>query len=339
MATTVLLVHGIGSHKKGAMKSAFIASVNDTVKKHFKFGYDISQDNSLKIEEFNYSEEFDEARKKMAQAVQIGDASGLELLAGSPLNLTNSIIQFLSNVDEEGFLYEYILDIIIYGSTHKGPETRTKLKDRVNQLVNEQGKLVIIAHSMGTAVVHDALNALYTDYPDLNTVKGLVTFANVSRMLPIISGLPAPSEGKVHMVLEDGGCIRDLFINSYNNLDPITFFRPFHKTHTYDVQHIEQKIQKVANPHSFAQYVAHPKFVTEFLNNFGSGPEIDYEDDLPPAMTSYKQGSINHRFDSVKEKLDELTDNDVNLKELSAFIKEVRIAYKELKQLSDEINL
>ncbi|HHC6556643.1 TPA: hypothetical protein ACN36H_003135 [Vibrio parahaemolyticus] len=339
MATTVLLVHGIGSHKKGSMKSAFIASVNDTVKNHFKLNYDIGQDQCLKIEEFNYSQDFDAARRKMAEAVQIGNSSGLDLLDGVSVNLIDEIIEFLSDVDKEGFLYEYFLDIIIYGSTHKGPETRTKLKHKVNQLVNEQGKLVIVTHSMGTAVVHDSLNSLYTQNPGLNTVKGLITFANVSRMIPIVSGLPDPSEGCVHMDLEKGGCIRDLFINSYNNLDPITFFKPFHKTHTYDVQHIEQKIQKVVNPHSFAQYAAHPKFVTEFLNNFGCGPDIDYEDDLPTAMSSYKQGSISHRFDNVKEKLDELTDNDANLKEFITFVKEVSKTYKELKKLSDEINL
>ncbi len=338
MTTTVLLVHGIGTHKKGAMRSAFIAAFNDTVSSHFKLNYDIGEDECLKIEEFNYSEDFDDARKKMAEAVQTGTPNGLKLQSGLPIPF-EKLINLLAEVENSGFLYEYILDIIIYGTTLKGPETRTKLCDRMNQLVKDRGKLVLITHSMGTAVAHDALNALYTQYPKLNTVNGLITFANVSRMLPIISGLPAPSVGKVHMDLEKGGCIRDVFINSYNNLDPITFFRPFHKTHTYDVQHIEQKIQKVANPHSFSQYVGHPKFVAEFLNNFGCGPEVDYIDDVPPAMSSYRQGSINHRFNNVKQKLDDLTDDDRNVNELIVFFKEVSKAYKELKKLSDEINL
>lgn len=342
MTTTVLLVHGIGTHKPGNMKAAFTSAINETAQKHFGLAYDINTDSQVTIREFNYSEEFDQERQKMAKAAKGGHEQLVSQLTeftnGLPSSLVKKLLKGLTKLDKDGFIYEYLLDILLYGSTHCGPRTRARMTDEINQLVNNKGKLVIVAHSMGTAVAHDSLNSLYTQHPKINTVKGLVTFANVSRMLPLISRLPDPSQSRVHLDTDNNGCIRDFFINGHNVLDPLTHFLPFHKTQSFNVQHLLQSIQKKVNPHGFGQYAAHPDFVAEFLNNVCYAPKRLYSEDVKKALHSYKQGSLNHKFEDVRTKLDDLTDDDINIRELIAFFKAVKEVYRELEQLAAQEN-
>ena len=257
----VLLVHGMGTHPLDNMTREFTAGLGEAAKGFRVKDFEI--DEHMELVEFNYSETLDKIRKKLADEAQ-GILDQFEVLPAN--QLLERLLKFEANLAEDEFLYTHWLDVLLYGAAYYGESIRVELANKINSLLKRAkgAKLHIIAHSLGTAVVHDTLEKLYRaestpgdDIPDLkpgiDSINCLWTFANVSRMVDILNGV-TPDE----TIVRTGplGCTHNMY-NIRHELDPFTWY----KTYEPEIEHgrnFVNNVVRIKNTHSFQEYVADP---------------------------------------------------------------------------------
>ncbi|MGY0615608.1 alpha/beta hydrolase [Vibrio sp. FJH11] len=332
---TILLVHGMGTHKKEEMKKNFISCFNETVP---LFGieklknFDISKQSGFVIEEFNYSDDFDEHREKLSEAQDKDQIA--ELLVKGPkwANIMANIIHEATDLNKDGFFYTHWLDVIIYCLTPKGVETSEKLACVLERLNRKSNRVTIIAHSLGAAVAHDALDKMYGQFghKGLEAVDNFITFANVGRLTSLLSGRVSPVKSHVHN--QSNGAIGSTHLNIYNELDPFTLPFPFRSHQKGDVYNQRQGIQKSTNPHDFCQYVAHPKFVRWFMTNLFTSLPLIYDRQYEDAKDKYRVGSINDKFDNVRQMVEELEIDDQTPEKVEEIIKSIEEIYRLIEE-------
>lgn len=138
------------------------------------------------------------------------------------------------------FFWTHVLDVLLYRYV---PDVTRPVRDQVALQVTEawskadlvngaRTRVHFVAHSLGTAVLHDALCTLFAD-PDAGAatrrIRTMLTLANVSavlenghdpyrsadRPLGAVPGPPAPAG------------VTEAYISARHELDPITFVRTF----------------------------------------------------------------------------------------------------------------
>lgn len=110
--SVVLLVHGMGTHKKGQITKDFKKAVSDQAT---HFGIDPSSFiQKVDYKEFNYSDYLDLVRQQFADNSD-ARAKGFKILAGKGFedNLINQLTSFESKFGKEDFFYTHWLDVIL----------------------------------------------------------------------------------------------------------------------------------------------------------------------------------------------------------------------------------
>ena len=242
----IILVHGMGSHTAPT-------SVEATPSKpaHFKPGsfgqefidtsasimasYEAYQGKSIAdfydIHEINYDVWFDKMRTTMADNAKMM-SDRLETLSNTfgttgIIGLTQRLTSLEAKFKDDKFFYTHWLDVLFYG-TMLGRKVcvaaAAVVADAITQY--DAANVHIIAHSLGTAVIHDTLHALY--HEDLNVVtheiRSLWMFANVSRLVNTVNRYSDPLGSVVRP--GNGGCV-STFFNVRHKLDPFTWLAQF----------------------------------------------------------------------------------------------------------------
>lgn len=232
----VLVIHGMGTHKPGETKKIIAEGLNQAANNFGLADFDIND--KVEFFQFNYSDFLDEIRLKDAE--KAGDIiKHISLLQGRGLGekTAGKLIELFADFDEEQMFYTHWMDVIYYGMMFWGEKIRVDLAKNINDRMIERGlgnrDLHIIAHSLGTAVLHDTLAKLFrkdTDItsavPQLDTdrfqIDSLWMVANVSRLLNILNDIADPNHSIVN---SDGGGCTDLLFNVRNEFDPFTWIK------------------------------------------------------------------------------------------------------------------
>lgn len=232
----LFLVHGMGDAKPGWSQETQ-QLIRGLYNKYNQLSLLVPFDQNFTFQEIYYNDKFDERRKawkehaeQVLQAISQGglDANAAKLLAG-----------YAAETDRDRFLNTHILDVILYRFI---PQVAEQIRNAVCLQILETLKAQpqadtlrwsVIAHSLGTAVIHDTLHAMYTQSsaasvlpPSVTRSKVLAMLANVSRVLEtdadVYTSVVRPDVNPAQ-----GVC--DYYLNARHEWDPIPVpkqFRP-----------------------------------------------------------------------------------------------------------------
>lgn len=280
----VLLIHGMGSHPVGNITTEVKKGLNASAS--FLALDNFDPDIYFEFEEYNYSEYFDQERKKQGDFF-----SNLEKAIPFSSSFMRELFDFQSKMGSDSFFYTHWLDVVTYGvlGSIRIPamlRLKEKLLNRLKEAANhEQGKrdVIIVAHSLGTAMTHDVLTSLYLkpDEPDDNEkirylnhpISGLWMIANVSRMTQILTRYLDPNHSIVRDDNANAPGVSRMFYPVYNQFDPITVFKRFlvepvygNIIRTNSIRFIKDADgSKTVNPHDLVEYFSDPEVGAEFL--------------------------------------------------------------------------
>lgn len=287
----VLLVHGMGSatppdpkkKKLGSAGQEFVKCANKALRRYPRHKNDDIKKH-VDIREFYYNDIFEKIRKEMADTAKsmsdrlgvIGGMHGQSFLPKFVGDLTGWEQRF----GDDEFFYTHWLDVIFY-STFIGGAIRARFAAQLAKLIKEVGnkRIHVVAHSLGSAVVHDALAKLYppggippAGAPDFFSVEddqleSVWMISNVCRIINTIAKLSDPLNPETTVKPGPGGCTK-LLANVRHELDPFTMIRCFDppndgewiSTTTYKLKYLRiiNDIVIEANTHSFVQYMEDP---------------------------------------------------------------------------------
>jgi len=329
----VLLIHGMGTHPLDNMTREFKTGLIEAAK---GFGMDaFDPDESMDIVEYNYSETLDNIRKKLAEDAQ----EILDLFPdGTPgVEIVQKLLEFQANFSEDELAYTHWLDVVLY-SLYYGEAIRVELARKLNNLFKEAAnrRVHVIAHSLGTAVLHDTLDKFYKvlgpgeeggDYPYLraggHNLKTMWTFANISNLVSVLNNVA--DQGSTVVRSGPTGCTDSLY-NIYHTLDPFCWFEPY-KEDTVTIEsgrHFETKIVRKKNTHSFQEYVANPEVAKYLLAELVQAVEPLKPDNFAAYVEKHKEYTPNDIFDKIEGKVDEIKsgrDQVSNIKDLFELLK------------------
>jgi hypothetical protein len=338
----ILLVHGMGTHPPGEITTTFKNAVNDRAT-CFGLDFDIDQQDCV-VEEYNYSEFFDQIRQQFADNAAARQ-EGFACLSGAGVaaELVQELTSLENKFNKDEFIYTHWLDVLLYGTTYFGPRIHAQFAAKFNNLVSEYecGNIHVVCHSLGTAVVHDTFAKLYReganifdnipDYPPggFNT-RTLWTFANVSRLVNLLNGLADPNQSTV--APGSNGCTDNLY-NIRHELDPFTWFKQY-KREMNNLTHIENDVVRNINTHDFYEYVTAPEVAKKLLLMIFRKRVGQQEFDA--CVNQYKQGSISDGVDELKTALEAVRD-DPGLDDLQKAFKACKALVEIAKQSGVDI--
>lgn len=352
----ILLIHGMGSHPKPAAKKGesakppkvtagaekpavtkpaaetpepftdqFLNATTATLQRFPQHAADTFED-YVDVHELNYDEWFDVMRKQMADTAKDMKerlaAVNASYQASIPLEFASTLTGLEAKFGQEKFFNTHWLDVVFYG-TMLGAKIRVDVAAKVSELVESYGggNVHIIAHSLGTAVLHDTLHLLYRRehdpddaIPDLNLVDhnlgSVWMVANVSRMVNSVTRFCDPLGSVVKP--GEGGCTGG-FYNIRHALDPFTWLAQFNpknngawiteEAFNAHYRSIVTELIVEANTHSFTQYLQDPK-VVERMFPLLLGAEFNATlEEFMEVANDYIGGSLNGAYAALEDSL------------------------------------
>jgi len=353
---TVVIVHGMGSTTKQEFEDNFVLSCENAFNLYDKLkGKNVRE--SFNIETFDYNEIFEGVRKKMTS----GSPTIKDFVSSNKNGATAKALPgFVDSIDgiydfisDDNIFSTHWLDVLIYRTTLFAEDVRVHfakfLCDVIERKGDGTGDVHIVAHSLGTAVVHDTLAKLYVDdFPfkrkldievprklnlDGYRLSSVHLFANVSRVLESFVDVDES------VVKPGSGCTQ--YLNQYLNvLDPIPRVKAFHPSRTDgwvspDVwsrryRRVETSSITAGNPHSLSHYLLDPE------NSY----ELFYHILPDAALTKEDQKFAQEKFDALtleaKTKKLKLEFRNLDLSDRAGF-KDLLNAMSDLKNFLDGI--
>lgn len=166
----LLVLHGMGQHTAESFKK----EVYDSLKSAFQLYPSLRNTDpeaNTDIIGIGYNHIFDAQRSRMAERskdikVRLGDIAGMED------HLIQSVYSEIEGIEkginDDSFFKTHLVDVLMYRFTTLGERVRIEVAEKITHAVaNVMGgsqNVHILAHSLGTAVLHDTLAKLYTAY-------------------------------------------------------------------------------------------------------------------------------------------------------------------------------
>ncbi|MDV7104610.1 hypothetical protein R3X26_09405 [Vibrio sp. TH_r3] len=351
----VLLVHGMGNHTDASVKEEF----KDGLKQCMEFlgQSDFDANDAFTIKTFNYSEYWDDKRKAFAEHLE-GDIK--DALSLTP-NLIQKIVNMTSELDGDDFLYTHVLDVLFYLTgglrSHQLIKLHKMIGDEIEASVNNLNgqRVIVVAHSLGTAFVHDCLTQLYTQRLDpINFgLDQLWSVATVSRMTHMITRMDDPTTSIVtdHSPIKAGVCKE--FYPVYNDFDPFCWFKRYTRAphegmlintkHVRDLHQIYSQPSDIMrfNPHDLREYFADPEVGARFLSS-NNIIDINFNDFIA-AQAKYRSttatGLLSDSYKAIQSQLEalgETADSFTGMRKKVEILSEV---YKLIDEIRDEFKL
>ncbi|WP_430455050.1 hypothetical protein [Rheinheimera sp.] len=350
----VLLIHGMGTHTDTSVKEDFTVGLKQCMEFFGHKNFDVNDAFTLKT--FNYSEYWDNKRGEFAKYLQ-GDIK--ESLSLTP-NLIQKILNLTAEFDGDEFLYTHVLDVLFYLTgalrSHQLIKLHKAIGDEIEATINDLNgpRLVIVAHSLGTAFIHDCLTQLYTKRLDPISfgLDQLWSVATVSRLTQMVTGMDDPTTSIVtdHSVSKPGVCKE--FYPVYNEFDPFCWFKRYARTpnegslintkHFRDLRKIYSVNETMRfNPHDLREYFADPEVGGRFLASNGV---ININlNDFKLAHANYRKttftGAISGSFKTIRAKLEGLESTSNGVGGMKARLDTLTEIYKLIDDLRDELKI
>ena len=312
----IILVHGMGEFGdgwsqgvQGQLKALYSA---------YRIASDFPFEEYYRIEEITYNRRFDSLREQWrtdsAQVLASLEGGGL------PRDAAAELAEASGRLGADHFLSTHLLDVALYrGVPMVAEDIRTTVARRILTTLldnpdEDRPRWSMIAHSLGTAVAHDALHALFTHEVGGRTLAGatkahvLMMVANVSRLLEEKS--VDVYKSAVRPGALDGVC--RYFINARHEWDPFPRPREFRPLDDWpDVRtRAERRYVPVTinafqskNIHALSHYLSNPKVHVEFFRRTfpmeGAIPDAE----LAQASMLYEASTPFGAFAALQEQL------------------------------------
>jgi hypothetical protein len=338
----VLLVHGMGNHSRGQIKKDFEAALGERIT---AFGLDPGAIlKTVDYKEFNYSEKFDLIRKQFAENAE-ARKKGFKYLSGKGFEakLIQQLTAFEANFGQDDFFYTHWLDVILYSTMYFGEALRAEFIGEFDALRKKyrHTNIHVISHSLGTALVHDALAKYYRvestpmdDVPDVPVgrfnMASLWTFANVSRLVNILNCLDDPMKSTVGPGSD--GCASNV-VHVRNRYDPFTWFKTYDRS-APALRDIVIDTVRNPNTHDFREYITEPDVARLLL-------KIIFFQNVTPA--EFKKGVDDYHATVLTTQVKELRDlvteaaNDPNITTAEKAVTKFRKIQALVKKLEGQI--
>lgn len=319
----VVLLHGMGTHPPGEFKQAFVTAANKAMRQYRGFKSKRIQ-HLVRIEEINYDHVFERVRSEMSQfggstsarLGRIGSLAGL----GLGIELAPKLASIENRFGKDEFLYTHFLDVIFY-TTMLGGKVRVEVARQLATLIakNPVAEIHVIAHSLGTAVLHDALALLYRDHASfsdqfpaldvrLHKLASIWMIANVSRLVYTVTGLADPLDSTVRPGSD--GCTNFL-ANVRHEFDPFTWFSSFDPPNdgawiarqAFDrgYRSIEVSSVRQRNTHAFSDFIENPAVSVPLLRRLVRLSPSDTE--LAQVAARHRRGDVSGALAQLREAL------------------------------------
>jgi hypothetical protein len=275
----LIVVHGMGEHTEKTIQDEVVLALNKALNSYESKAAARIQD-LVKIIPVAFDDVFEKFRKDRAATAesllkQLEGVNGARFLGG----VVQEIARVEANLGGDEFFDTHWVDVLLYRLTLLNESIRLRTAKKVVDTILAAGgasNVHVLAHSLGTAVLHDALAKTYG--PDnlvdesgkalnLNPVThrlgGIHMIANVSRALQtfIKVGSSIVRPGKL-------GCV-STFFEYRHKLDPITRIRPFtptdnggwvtHNVFVSNYALVEPTAVTRVNVHDLSHYLAIPE--------------------------------------------------------------------------------
>lgn len=331
----LFVVHGMGRHGKTVFSDQVKSSLNAAMSEYQIYG-NKKITHYVKVVPLNYDYLFEKQR----QAWKKDSNKVMTLLEKFPESImeswfSDSELSYLLNykdIDQDTFFNTHILDVLLYRFTNVGERVRVAIaKEMVKTLISEKApSYSILAHSLGTSVIHDTLHALFqlrgwkkknvTSKPfTLHSYKAsnLISISNVSRVLQ--SGKVRAYRSKVRPGI--GGVCKKM-LNVTHEYDPIARTKEFrpgddwldsrnpNPRGIYENLYINSAIDQ--NIHSIKHYLNNPEVnrailsrLTGSVDTFAGTPQ-----EIERVNVNYQARTINQQFKNYFNTLKKLSVTD-----------------------------
>jgi hypothetical protein len=272
----IFVVHGMGNFKEG-----WSTDIQNVIKESYATYESASFapfDNLFEFQEVTYNDLFEERRE--AWKNKAGEINLLLTANGFTDHAAQKLMKLANATTGDDFFRTHILDVIMYRFMPQIAEQirraiQLTILERLSEFPeNEAIEWSIVAHSLGTSVIHDTLHAVFTHQVAGNQLSRILRpqvlcmVANVSRVLwndidfygTAVRPSPLPSEG-----------VCNHYINAHHELDPFPRVKPFHKpadqwlsdnavaAGSYKNVKVPKEELTDWNVHGFAHYLRNPR--------------------------------------------------------------------------------
>ena len=319
--TVLFLVHGMGEHSKGwsapiqtLLKECYVALEGSTLASQ-------AFDKRFKPVEITYDGEL----RELLQTWKDKGAAITAIDGGVTPDALALVGQALLSAGSEHFFWTHASDVLLYAGMRTVREhIKTTVGKQIAQTLveveKEQGappSWAVIAHSLGTIVAHDALNALWTTPdsgfdPRKTRAQVVMMLANVSKLLqatpPVLQStvMPGPAGSTVpdtqHEPPWRRGCVH--YVSVRHMLDPFTEPGRFDPKLWPDLDAVTKKLYeaveiddlKALNVHGLDHYLAHPEVHISLFRKLVGKSAVNAAQEKA-ALARYRAGSA---FSSVE---------------------------------------
>lgn len=295
----IFLVHGMGD---------FAKDWSLTVQKQIADAYSaygiakvLPFAESFEFKEILYNERFDKLRK------QWRDDSGAVLKTLKDGGLEASALGKLAKAGgaagaEDQFLSSHVLDVLLYRFVPMvAEEARAVVAKQIQDTVftAEPRKWSLIAHSLGTAVAHDSLHAMFSNAVGGKTLIG-ITQAQVLMMVANVSRLLEEDGVDVYKSLVRPGTSESVcrhYLNAKHEWDPFPVpkeFRPLNDWPSVAVRQEERYLPIAINAfqnkniHGLSHYLSDPRVHVPLFRRLVPLPVVISDDELKQASALYE---------------------------------------------------
>jgi len=257
----VFLVHGIGEQKPKWSTEAVeyldklgarYPSVKEPISKQIEFV------------EVGYGDVFDKQLARWDEDVDSFKENGVVPQA-------KDAVAWLDGVTEGGFVWTHIGDVVLFLSrvtrAAAVSEVVAQMAATISAENDAQTQFSIVAHSMGTAVTMEAVNALCTAIPDVGwpgmpdgfMFREIIMLSNTSRLLQRPE-LTADGGSRMLPVgfRPDGLC--GVYRNVFHQRDPVSWARRFKLAGASEDDYVDVPLDHyyARNLHDMTHYLEHP---------------------------------------------------------------------------------
>ena len=335
----LILIHGMGKHSADSFQEEVVTAANNALSRYPSFA-DVNFEDKVHIHSIGYDHIFEALREKMAESGSDLQSFITAEIGGVNLpDFIGDLAGIQADLADDEFLNTHVLDVVFY-LTLLGERVRLYVAEKLLEFIQahqETTRINVLAHSLGTAVMHDTLNKLYSEgfgdgvrlNKETQPINTLWTFANVSEVITKISGLTGPLKSVVKP--GTGGCVA-AFYNIFHRFDIFTMkainrFDPKKNDNwvsgfIYDNAYGRYKTEKVSrkNTHSIQSYIEDPVVCHDLLNTLF---------DFQPSADERSQGdaayaNVQSEFDKIKAFIESADSYD----DLNGLVKLIK-AYKD----------
>lgn len=273
----LVVVHGMGRHTEQSLRSEVETVLGDAYSLYPSLGGSLLD--RFELFPVVYDSVFESYRESLRQ--RTGPLhNALQALGGNATPIakaTGAINAIDAALSRDSFSTTHLLDVVLYRYTMLAEPVQVHVARAINAAVVKAGagNVHVLAHSLGTSVVHDALHKLYSPggvpdgershiglKPSSSRLGSVNMVANVSRALQhsqkVALSLVRPGER---------GCLHR-YAQFQHKLDPIVRVEPFEPANddrwVSDLEyrykyHLDEPSEVLqANVHSLAHYLAIP---------------------------------------------------------------------------------